>query len=46
MSLVKKLTIIIFIFLNINNLYAEVPYILNFKYILNESEAGKKRRIF
>ena len=46
MSLVKKLTIIIFIFLNINNLYAEVPYILNFKYILNESEAGKKAQNF
>lgn len=46
MNLVKKLTIIIFMILNTNNLYAEIPYILNFKYILNESEAGKKAQSF
>jgi Skp family chaperone for outer membrane proteins len=38
----SKLTIIIFLFFANSNLNAEVPYYLDFKYILNESDAGKK----
>ena len=39
----KKFILIIFIFFTFNlNLAAELPYYLDFKLILNESEAGKK----
>ena len=39
----KKLiiTLIIF-FVSFNSVYAQIPYFLNFKLILNESNAGKK----
>ena len=30
------------LFLTQVNIYAELPYYLDFKFILNESEAGKK----
>ncbi len=40
--LVKKFILIIVIFLLPFNLFADVPYYLDFKYILNESTAGKK----
>ena len=44
----KKIYLLIIILIPIisNNLKAEVPYIVDFKYILNESEAGKKHKIF
>ena len=42
----KKIILVLFICLVTNNSYAELPYILNFKYILNESEAGKKAQNF
>ena len=42
----KKILLIIILFLfsvsNYGN--AEVPYFLDFKYILNQSDAGKKRK--
>ena len=41
----RKLTIIIFLFFANSNLNAEVPYYLDFKYILNESDAGKKAQV-
>ena len=41
----RKLTIIIFLFFANSNLNAEVPYYLDFKYILNESNAGKKAQV-
>ena len=40
--ILKKLVIILFLFLINSNLHAENPYFLDFKFILNESEAGKK----
>ena len=42
----KKIILVLFICLVTNNSNAELPYILNFKYILNESEAGKKAQNF
>ena len=39
----KIFTLIIAIFLiSISTSFAEYPYYLDFKYVLNESEAGKK----
>ena len=38
----KKVLLVIFLFLTSSNLSADNPYYLNFKYILNESAAGKK----
>ena len=38
----KKIIIILFLFLINQQLNAEIPYYINFKYILNESKAGKK----
>ena len=35
-----------FILLNNPNLKADVPYYLDFKYILNKSDAGKKAQVF
>ena len=42
----KKILLIIILFLFSVNNYgnAEVPYFLDFKYILNQSDAGKKRK--
>ena len=43
----KKLLIILFIlFIPQKNLIAEIPHWLDFKYILNESDAGKKAQKF
>ncbi len=43
----KKIIFIIFFFTSINQaLYAESPYFLDFKFILNESTAGKKAQTF
>ena len=46
MKLIIKFLLIIVVSLNTSNLYADLPYILNFKYILNNSEAGKKAQNF
>ena len=40
--ILKKLAIILFLFLTNSNLNAETPHYLDFKFILNESDAGKK----
>jgi len=40
--MIKKFLFVIFISLTINPLNADVPYYLDFKYILNNSLAGKK----
>jgi outer membrane protein len=40
--ILKKLVIISFLIIVNSNLHAENPYFLDFKFILNESEAGKK----
>ena len=45
-KLISKIFILISLCLYQNSLQAEVPYILDFKYILNESEAGKKAQKF
>ena len=43
----KKFFLIIFFTISFSQLlYAESPYFLDFKYILNESEAGKKAQVF
>ena len=43
----KKISIIIILFLTFqNNLFANTPYYLDFKYILNQSDAGKKAQTF
>ena len=41
-----KLTITFIFLLTANTLKAEVPYILNFNFVLNESTAGKKLKHF
>lgn len=45
-KIISKIFILISLCLYQNSLQAEVPYILDFKYILNESEAGKKAQKF
>ncbi len=43
----KKITVIVLFFFSLNfSLYAEVPHYLDFKLILNESDAGKKAQNF
>ena len=43
----KKISfILIFFFLGKGILFAEVPYFLDFKYILNKSDDEKKAQIF
>lgn len=43
----KKISIILFLtFFNFTNLLAETPHYLDFKYILNKSDAGKKAQVF
>ena len=43
----KKLSIIIFLFFAFgNNIFAETPHYLDFKLILNQSDAGKKAQKF
>ena len=46
MKLIKKTFLILFFCISSYNLKAELPYIVNFKYVLNESEAGKKAQSF
>ena len=38
----KKILILIFIIFTISKVHAETPYFIDFKYVLNESSAGKK----
>ena len=43
MNMIKKIIFLCLIFIIGNtNLYAEVPHFLDFKYVLNQSDAGKK----
>lgn len=42
----KKFLIILFLYFNHSILLAENPYFIDFKYILNESDAGKKAQKF
>ena len=47
MKFYKYITFIWIIFLSFQtNLTAELPYYLDFKYILNQSEAGKKAQTY
>ena len=47
MKTVKKIVILLLIFFPINiNLLAEIPHYIDFKFILNESNAGKKAQLF
>ena len=47
MKYLKKLSFLILIFFSTNNIVvADTPYFLDFKYILNESDAGKKAQDF
>tara|TARA_X000000950_G_C13793376_1_gene610326 strand:+ start:589 stop:1110 length:522 start_codon:yes stop_codon:yes gene_type:complete len=45
MKLKRSIFFVIFIFLIQSNLFAVSPHFLDFKYILNNSEAGKKAQI-
>ena len=42
MKFIKQLLIFIFFLLSFQKLNAEIPYFVDFKYILNQSDAGKK----
>ena len=42
MKIIKTLFFVLSVLFSINNLYADIPHFIDFKYILNESEAGKK----
>ena len=42
----KKIIFIIIFLIFQSNLIAELPYYLDFKFILNESDAGKKAQNF
>ena len=47
MNLLKKISFILIVFIIFqNNLKADTPYYLDFKFILNESSAGKKAQDF
>ncbi len=47
MNFLKKIVFLIFFFNSSTQvLYAESPYFLDFKFILNESTAGKKAQTF
>ena len=47
MSFLRKILIILFIsFFSANSLFADAPYFLDFKFILNESNAGKKAQTY
>ena len=44
---IKKILVFVFFFFSFNlSLYAEAPHYLDFKLILNESDAGKKAQNF
>ena len=46
-KLIRKFLIVFIIFIGFsNNSNANVPYFLDFKYILNQSDAGKKAQDF
>lgn len=42
---IKFLILVVFFFFSQKYLYAELPFYLDFKFILNESEAGKKAQV-
>ena len=42
----KLLVVVIFFFATQFSLFADIPYIVNFKQILNQSDAGKKAQSF
>ena len=42
MKIIKTLFFVLSVLFSTNNLYADIPHFIDFKYILNESEAGKK----
>ena len=42
MKIIKTLFLVLSILYSTNYLYADIPHFIDFKYILNESEAGKK----
>jgi len=47
MNLLKKISFILIVFIIFqNNLKADTPYYLDFKFVLNESSAGKKAQDF
>ena len=42
MKLILKISFIFFLLSSFNQVFSDVPYYLDFKYILNSSVAGKK----
>ena len=42
MKIIKTLFFVLSVLFSTNNLYADIPHFIDFKYILNESDAGKK----
>ena len=47
MKLLKSILFIFVLFLSLqNNLFSDIPHFVDFKYILNESNAGKKAQAF
>ena len=42
----QKIFFLLFFILFQNNLFAETPHFIDFKYILNQSDAGKKAQNF
>ena len=42
----KIITILIFIFFSFPSVFADTPHYLDFKFILNESNAGKETQTF
>ena len=42
----KIIFLLLFVVLNNFSVKAETPYYLDFKFILNQSDAGKKTKIF
>ncbi len=42
MKIIKTLFFVLSVLFSTNNLYEDIPHFIDFKYILNESEAGKK----
>ncbi len=41
----KKILLVLILIFPINNSFAEAPYYIDFKFILNESDAGKKAQL-
>ena len=46
MKLIVNTLLILFFCMSLNKSYAETPYVLDFKFILNQSDAGKKAQSF